>query len=84
MGGNHWRFDPVASPYNQSGELLCIEGHCQSSFALFLAIRKVCINRSATPLFHADHDRTGAASPAIASTCSQPIIPAARISPLPS
>ena len=64
MGGNYRRFDPVVSQYNQSGELFRIDGHCQSSCTLFLAIRNVCINRSATLLFHAAHDRTGAASPA--------------------
>jgi hypothetical protein len=64
MGGNYRRFDPVVSQYNQSGELFRIDGHCQSSCTLFLAIRNVCISRSATLLFHAAHDRTGAASPA--------------------
>jgi hypothetical protein len=63
MGGNYRRFDPVVSQYNQSGEPFRIDGHCQSSCTLFLAIRNVCISRSATLLFHAAHDRTGAASP---------------------
>jgi hypothetical protein len=64
MGGNYRRFDPVVSQYNQSGELFRIDGHCQSSCTLFLAIRNVCISRSATLLFHAAHDRSGTASPA--------------------
>jgi hypothetical protein len=64
MGGNYRRFDPVVSQYNQSGELFRIDGHCQSSCTLFLSIRNVCISRSATLLFHAAHDRSGAASPA--------------------
>ena len=64
MGGNYRRFDPVVSQYNQSGELFRIDGHCQSSCTLFLAIRNVCISRSATLLFHAAHDRSGSASPA--------------------
>jgi hypothetical protein len=62
MGGRYRRFDPVVSQYNKSGELFRIEGHCQSSCTLFLAIRNVCISRSATLLFHAAHDRSGNAS----------------------
>jgi hypothetical protein len=57
MGGQFARFDPVVSQYNQSGELFKIEGHCQSSCTLFLGIRNVCIDRGATLLFHAGHDR---------------------------
>jgi len=57
MGGQFSRFDPVVSQYNQSGELFRIEGHCQSACTLFLGIRNVCIERSATLLFHAGHDR---------------------------
>jgi hypothetical protein len=64
MGGNRQRFDPVVDQYNQSGELFRIDGHCQSSCTLFLAIRNVCISRSATLLFHAAHDGNGNASPA--------------------
>jgi hypothetical protein len=64
MGGNYRRFDPVVSQYNQSGELFRIDGHCQSSCTLFLAIRNVCISRSATLLFHSAHDGSGVASPA--------------------
>ena len=44
MGGRYARFDPVVSQHNQSGELFRIEGHCQSSCTLFLAIRNVCID----------------------------------------
>ncbi len=57
MGGQFARFDPVVSQYNQSGELFRIEGHCQSACTLFLGIRNVCIDRNATLLFHAGHDR---------------------------
>jgi hypothetical protein len=57
MGGQFARFDPVVSQYNQSGELFRIEGHCQSSCTLFLGIRNVCVDRNATLLFHAAHDR---------------------------
>jgi hypothetical protein len=63
MGGRYARFDPVVSQYNQSGELFRIDGHCQSSCTLFLAIRNVCVSRGATLLFHAAHDRSGNASP---------------------
>jgi hypothetical protein len=63
MGGRYARFDPVVGQYNQSGELFRIDGHCQSSCTLFLAIRNVCIGRGATLLFHAAHDRSGNASP---------------------
>jgi hypothetical protein len=63
MGGRYARFDPVVSQYNQSGELFRIDGHCQSSCTLFLAIRNVCVSRSATLLFHASHDRSGNVSP---------------------
>jgi hypothetical protein len=56
-GGQFSRFDPVVSQYNQSGELFRIEGHCQSSCTLFLGIKNVCIERSASLLFHAGHDR---------------------------
>jgi hypothetical protein len=62
-GGRYARFDPVVSQYNQSGQLFRIEGHCQSSCTLFLGIRNVCIDRNATLLFHAAHDRRGNPSP---------------------
>jgi hypothetical protein len=57
MGGQFSRFDPVVAQYNQSGELFRIQGHCQSSCTLFLAIRNVCIEPGATLLFHAGHNR---------------------------
>jgi hypothetical protein len=63
FGGRYARFDPVVSQYNQSGELFRIEGHCQSSCTLFLGIRNVCVDRNATLLFHAAHDRGGNPSP---------------------
>jgi hypothetical protein len=52
-GGQFTRFDPVVRQYNQSGEQFRIVGHCQSSCTLFLSIRNVCIEQSATLLFHA-------------------------------
>src|SRR5882762_3227188 len=73
MGGRYARFDPVVSQHTQSGELFRIEGHCQSSCTLFLGIRNVCIDRNATLLFHAAHDRSQnvSTSPAI---CWTPIM----------
>ena len=65
MGGRYARFDPVVSQYNQSGELFRIEGHCQSSCTLFLAIRNVCIDRNATLLFHSGHDNNRNVSPSL-------------------
>jgi hypothetical protein len=65
MGGKYARFDPVVSQYNQSGELFRIEGHCQSSCTLFLAIRNVCIDRNATLLFHSAHDNSRNVSPSL-------------------
>jgi hypothetical protein len=65
MGGNYSRFDPVVAQYNASGELFRIQGHCQSSCTLFLAIRSVCIEPSATLLFHSAHDRQRNVSPAL-------------------
>ena len=67
MGGRYARFDPVVGQHNQSGELFRIDGHCQSSCTLFLAIRNVCISRSATLLFHAAHDRSRNVSPSLTS-----------------
>ena len=67
MGGRYARFDPVVSQYNQSGELFRIKGHCQSSCTLFLGIRNVCVDRNATLLFHAAHDRGQNVSPSLTS-----------------
>ena len=67
MGGRYARFDPVVSQHNQSGDLFRIEGHCQSSCTLFLGIRNVCVDRNATLLFHAAHDRSRNVSPSLTS-----------------
>src|ERR1700694_266321 len=67
LGGKHARFDPVVRQYNQSRDLFRIEGHCQSSCTLFLGIRNVCVNRNATLLFHAAHDRGQNVSPSLPS-----------------
>ena len=65
MGGNFSRFDPVVAQYNASGELFRIAGHCQSSCTLFLGIRNVCVERSASLLFHSAHDRQRNPSPSL-------------------
>lgn len=57
MGGQFSRFDPIVTQYNQTGEEFQIVGHCQSACTLFLGIRNVCVDRNATLLFHAGHDR---------------------------
>jgi hypothetical protein len=50
-------FQPEIERANTSGELFRIKGHCQSLCTLFLGLRNVCVERSATLLFHAGHDR---------------------------
>jgi hypothetical protein len=52
-GGPMAKFDAIIGQYNASGELLRIEGHCQSSCTMFLAIRNVCVDPNANLLFHA-------------------------------
>ena len=56
-GGYIAQFQPVIDQYNASGELMRIEGHCQSLCTMFLGLRNVCVERSARLLFHAGHDR---------------------------
>jgi hypothetical protein len=50
-------FQPEIDRANASGELFRIRGHCQSNCTLFLGLRNVCVERSATLLFHAGHNR---------------------------
>ncbi|UGY17077.1 hypothetical protein [Bradyrhizobium septentrionale] len=57
MGGWIEKFQPEIDRANASGELFRIKGHCQSNCTLFLGLRNVCVERSATLLFHAGHDR---------------------------
>jgi hypothetical protein len=57
MGGWIGKFQPEIDRANASGELFRIRGHCQSNCTLFLGLRNVCVERSATLLFHAGHDR---------------------------
>jgi hypothetical protein len=56
-GGWIQDFQPEIDRANASGELFRIKGHCQSNCTLFLGLRNVCVERSATLLFHAGHDR---------------------------
>ncbi|WP_245312560.1 hypothetical protein [Bradyrhizobium macuxiense] len=57
MGGSIEKFQPEIDRANATGELFRIKGHCQSNCTLFLGLRNVCVERSATLLFHAGHDR---------------------------
>jgi len=52
MGGYFTRYDPIVARFNRSGELFRIEGRCQSACTLFLGIRNVCVERSASLGFH--------------------------------
>ena len=56
-GGWYKDFRPEIERANSSGELFRIKGHCQSNCTLFLGLHNVCVERSATLLFHAGHDR---------------------------
>ena len=56
-GGWYKDFRPEIERANSSGELFRITGHCQSLCTLFLGVRNVCVERGATLLFHAGHDR---------------------------
>ena len=42
-GGRFVVYDPIVAAHNRSGELIRIQGHCQSACTLFLGIRNVCI-----------------------------------------
>ena len=56
-GGWYKDFQPEIERANSTGELFRIKGHCQWNCTLFLGLRNVCVERSATLLFHAGHDR---------------------------
>jgi len=49
-------FVAIVRQNNASREPFRIEGVCKSAFTLFLGIRNVCVERSATLMFHAGHD----------------------------
>jgi hypothetical protein len=52
-GGGRINAPDIVKKYNQSKELFRIEGSCQSSCTMLLAIRNVCVDPSATLRFHA-------------------------------
>jgi hypothetical protein len=52
-GRDFARFEAVVQQYDQSGEEFRIVGRCQSACTIFLAIKNVCIEPSATLRFHA-------------------------------
>ena len=52
-GGGRINAAEIVKKYNQSKELFRIEGSCQSSCTMLLAIRNVCVDPSATLRFHA-------------------------------
>ena len=52
------KYAPIVSQFSASGERFRIEGVCQSACTMFLAIRNVCVERSAELKFHAGHDIT--------------------------
>ena len=53
LGGRLSDYDGTVHQYNASGERFRIRGRCQSACTLFLAIKNVCIERSAQLRFHA-------------------------------
>ena len=52
-GGGRIGAPDIIRKYNQSGERFRIEGSCQSSCTMLLAIKNVCVDPGATLLFHA-------------------------------
>ncbi len=52
-GGGRINPGDIIKKYNASGERFRIEGSCQSSCTMLLAIRNVCIDPGATLKFHA-------------------------------
>ncbi|MDT3685334.1 MAG: hypothetical protein RO009_09860 [Pseudorhodoplanes sp.] len=52
-GGGRIKPGEIIKKYNQSGELFRIEGSCQSSCTMLLAIKNVCVDPNARLLFHA-------------------------------
>ena len=52
-GGGRIGAAEIVAKYNKSGERFRIEGHCQSSCTMLLAIRNVCIAPDAELAFHA-------------------------------
>ncbi len=62
-GGSLFAFLALVNRYNEHSEPFRIEGVCKSACTMFLAIRNVCIERTAVLMFHAGRDvqanRTG-------------------------
>ena len=58
-GGWYKDFQPEIERANAGGdhERRRYIAHCQSNCTLFLGLRNVCVERGATLLFHAGHDR---------------------------
>lgn len=52
-GGGRINPDAIIAQYNKSGERFRIEGSCQSSCTMLLAIKNVCVDPDARLLFHA-------------------------------
>jgi hypothetical protein len=52
-GGGRIKPGEIIRKYNQSGERFRIEGSCQSSCTMLLAIKNVCVDPNARLLFHA-------------------------------
>ena len=52
-GGGRIQPEEIIRKYNASGERFRIEGSCQSSCTMLLAIKNVCVDPSARLLFHA-------------------------------
>lgn len=52
-GGGRINPEAIIAQYNKSGERFRIEGSCQSSCTMLLAIKNVCVEPSARLLFHA-------------------------------
>ena len=52
-GGRTRDFAVDVERHRRSGELFRITGHCQSACTMFLALPNVCVEPSATLLFHA-------------------------------
>src|SRR6478736_2505922 len=52
-GGGRINAGDIVREYNRSGKQMRIEGSCQSSCTMLLAIRNVCVDPNATLLFHA-------------------------------
>ena len=52
-GGGRINPGAIIAQYNKSGERFRIEGSCQSSCTMLLAIKNVCVDPGARLLFHA-------------------------------